>query len=125
MARGAEFTAEQREPLAGRVAEAIGTSPRVILEIGLQPVSDPRRSRQLANQLVELVRAVLLRAHAKHVYAEGGATGASLMRGMDWTRLRVVRELAPGVVTFQVVGDRRYLLTLKPGSYLWPKDVGP
>ncbi|HEU0040330.1 MAG TPA: four-carbon acid sugar kinase family protein [Verrucomicrobiae bacterium] len=125
LARGAEFTAEKREPLAARVAETIGTSPRVILEVGLQPVSDPRLSRQLANQLVELVRAVLLRAQAKHVFAEGGATGASLMRGMDWTRLRVVREIAPGVVTFQVVGDRRYLLTLKPGSYLWPKDVGP
>jgi len=95
------------------------------LEIGLQPVSDPRVSRQLANQLVELVRAVLLRAHVKHVYAEGGATGVSLMRGMNWTRLRVVREIAPGVVTFQVVGDRHCLLTLKPGSYLWPKEVGP
>ncbi len=125
LARGDDFTAEKCELLAEHVAEAIGTSPRIILEIGLQPVSDPRVSRQLANQLVELVRAVRLRAHVKHVYAEGGATGASLMRGMDWTRLRVVREIAPGVVTFQVVGDRRYLLTLKPGCYLWPKDVAP
>jgi len=122
LARGDDFTPEKCELLAEQVAEAIRTSPRIILEIGLQPVSDPRVSRQLANQLVELVRAVLLRAHVKHVYAEGGATGASLMRGMDWTRLRVVREIAPGVVTFQVVGDRRCLLTLKPGSYLWPKD---
>ena len=81
-------------------------------------MSDPRVSRQLAKQLVKLVQAVRLRAHVKHVYAEGGATGASLMRGMDWTRLRVVREIAPGVVTFQVVGDRHCLLTLKPNSYL-------
>ena len=88
-------------------------------------MSDPRLSRQLANQLVELARAVLLRARVEHVYAEGGATGASLLKSMSWRRLQAVRELAPGVVTFQVAGDLRCLLTLKPGSYLWPKDVGP
>jgi uncharacterized protein YgbK (DUF1537 family) len=125
LAHGDEFTVETREQLAERVADAIGTSPRVILEIGLQPVSDPRVSRQLANQLVALARAVLLRARVEHVYAEGGATGASLMRSMHWTRLRVVREIAQGVVTFQVEGDPRCRVTLKPGSYLWPKDLGP
>jgi uncharacterized protein YgbK (DUF1537 family) len=124
-ARGDEFTLEQRERLAERVADTIGRSPRVILEIGLQPVSDPRVARQLANQLAELARAVLLRARLENVYAEGGATGASLLRSMSWRRLQAVRELAPGVVTFQVEGDLSCLLTLKPGSYLWPKEVGP
>ncbi len=42
---------------------------------------------------------------------------------MGWKRLKVVRELAPGVVTLGTEDAQARLLTLKPGSYTWPKEV--
>ena len=63
---------------------------------------------------------VLRRAPIENVFAEGGATAAELVRCMDWPRLEIVRELAPGVATLAVDGDKKLLLTIKPGSYSWP-----
>jgi uncharacterized protein YgbK (DUF1537 family) len=124
VARGDEFYADKLESHATRVIQAIQTSPRVILQIGLPPVTDSRIGRRLVDHLAKLARAVILRARVEHVFVEGGATGASLLRCMGWTRLGVVREICQGVVTFQIAGDRRCLLTLKPGSYAWPR-MGP
>ncbi|HLP77694.1 MAG TPA: hypothetical protein VK327_12340, partial [Candidatus Paceibacterota bacterium] len=57
------------------------------------------------------------------VYAEGGATAVALMRRMNWHQLKVSQELAPGVATLAVKGKRSTLLTIKPGSYVWPAAV--
>jgi hypothetical protein len=35
--------------------------------------------------------------------------------------LKVMRELAPGVATLAVAGEKSILLTIKPGSYAWPE----
>jgi len=123
VAGGGKFSAQLRQSLAEKIAEAGRTSPRLVLEIGLPSVKEPRAARQLTEHLAELAREVLLRLPRAQVYAEGGATGASLLRCMNWNRLRVVREIAPGVVTFQIPGDWQCLLTLKPGSYVWPANV--
>ena len=58
-----------------------------------------------------------------HVFAEGGATAVGLTRDMGWHRLAVKSELAPGVVTLSVIGGDSPLLTIKPGSYVWPEGV--
>ena len=123
VAAGAELSAEELASLAARAAAALAAAPRVILEIGLPQVTDPRIAPQLAGQLVKLARLVLAGADVGHVFAEGGATGASLLRSMNWSRLVAVREIAQGVVTFRVPGDRQCLLTIKPGSYPWPKQI--
>jgi hypothetical protein len=38
-------------------------------------------------------------------------------------RLRVMRELSPGVATLEPVGGAGVWLTIKPGSYRWPAGV--
>ena len=58
-----------------------------------------------------------------HLYVEGGYTASALIRRLGWTRMKVERELAPGVVSLEVQGERRRLLTVKPGSYRWPDAV--
>jgi len=43
---------------------------------------------------------------------------------MAWSRLAVVGELAPGVVSLAVKdGTLAPLLTIKPGSYVWPENL--
>jgi uncharacterized protein YgbK (DUF1537 family) len=96
--------------------------PRVILEIG-RPLLDKRTvARKLARSLAQTAVLVIARAKPDHVYAEGGATAAELVRSLGWRRLKVVKELAPGVTTLSLSGRNAPLLTIKPGSYPgWPK----
>jgi hypothetical protein len=42
---------------------------------------------------------------------------------MNWTRMKVLREVAPGVATLAVGSEKPLLLTIKPGSYTWPAAV--
>jgi uncharacterized protein YgbK (DUF1537 family) len=97
--------------------------PRVILEIG-RPLLDKRTvARKLARYLAETAVLVIARAKPDHVYAEGGATAAVLVRSLGWRRLKVVKELGPGVTTLSLPGRNAPLLTIKPGSYPgWPKS---
>jgi uncharacterized protein YgbK (DUF1537 family) len=79
-------------------------------------------ARMLTQHLVQLAELVLRGAGVDSVYAEGGATGAALVQRMGWPRLNVLRELAPGVAQLGVAGERT-VLTIKPGSYVWPVEV--
>ena len=66
---------------------------------------------------------VLRRRTVSEVFAEGGATAAAVIRRLGWTRLTVVRELAPGVATMDAEGTPGGRITLKPGSYAWPGAI--
>ena len=66
---------------------------------------------------------LLDRVEVDRLYAEGGATAVALVRRMGWTSMRVLCEWATGVVTLQVQGRAAPLLSIKPGSYAWPKAI--
>ncbi len=77
--------------------------------------------------LTSVVKVVLEQARARAreigvVFAEGGATAVALAQQMGWGRLRVIAELAPGVVAMSV-GTTGISLVVKPGSYEWPESV--
>lgn len=118
-----EFSRAAMEAVAARVMAALHSQSRVILNVGLPTVRDPAKARLLALHLVELGAAVLQQSEVGHVYAEGGATAVALMRRMNWHQLSVLRELAPGVATLAVKGEKSTRLTIKPGSYVWPAAV--
>ena len=120
LAWGATFSAAAIEAVTQRVATALATQPRVILNVGLPQVRDGHVAGRLSDHVVRVAERVLRRSNISRVFAEGGATAAELVRRMDWSRLTVVRELAPGVATLAVEGDEKFLLTIKPGSYAWP-----
>jgi D-threonate/D-erythronate kinase len=77
----------------------------------------------LATHLVRVAARVLDAAEVEHVFAEGGATAVALARRMGWKRLAVKAELAPGVATMSLSGRGSLFLTVKPGSYPWPRCV--
>lgn len=56
-----------------------------------------------------------------HILATGGATASAIVRKMGEKKFEVKRELAPGVVTISDGG--RLAVTVKPGSYAWPKLI--
>jgi uncharacterized protein YgbK (DUF1537 family) len=104
-------------------AAALASHSQVLLCIDPDSPRDPEGPGTLVNDLLDGVETLLGRAAIDHLYVEGGYTASALIRRLGWTRMKVDRELAPGVVSLEVQGERRRLLTVKPGSYRWPDAV--
>jgi uncharacterized protein YgbK (DUF1537 family) len=117
---GAELSVPAAEAITQRVVAAFDLHPRAILNVGLPLVRDIAIARRLSHFVVRIAESVLRRVRIANVFAEGGATSADLVRRMGWARLTVQRELAPGVATLAVEGGKPTLLTIKPGTYVWP-----
>jgi len=120
LAWGGELSALVADAIAQRVTAAFDVHRRVILNVGLPPVHNPAVARRLSHFVVQIAELVLRRVPIANVFAEGGATAAELVRRMGWARLTVQREHAPGVATLAIEGTRSILLTIKPGTYVWP-----
>jgi uncharacterized protein YgbK (DUF1537 family) len=102
---------------------ALGRSPAVVVTIG-QPLSnDPGDARRLEGLLADVVERVVRRQAVNGIFVEGGATAAAVIRRLGWTRLTVLREIAPGVVSLRSDAPQAPPLTMKPGSYAWPEAV--
>ncbi len=117
---GAEFTPVAVAAITQRALTAFEAYPRVVLAIGLPLVHDIEIAKRLSRDLVQIAARVLEQVPVARIFAEGGATAAALVRRMGWSRLRVERELAPGVATLSVGDARSTVLTIKPGTYAWP-----
>ncbi len=83
------------------------------------------QAARLLTELGAVAERMLRSQKIAHVFAEGGSTAAELVRRMGWTRLQVLREEARGVVTLAPEGAGDLLLTMKPGSYVWPAKWAP
>ncbi|HXT12159.1 MAG TPA: four-carbon acid sugar kinase family protein [Candidatus Angelobacter sp.] len=118
---GNDFSPGADAAISQRVIQAFENNRRVVLGVGLPPVQDMQAARRLSGSLVDIAQLVLKRANVKYIFAEGGATSAELVRRMKWSRLEVRREWAPGVATLAVTDRNPLWLTIKPGSYSWPR----
>jgi uncharacterized protein YgbK (DUF1537 family) len=108
---------------AEEVAAALRNRHRVIINIGVPVTPGKTKAASLLARLGELAECILRRGEVVHVYAEGGSTAAELVSRMRWKRLKVLREEARGVVTLAPEGEKPLLLTMKPGSYIWPGTI--
>lgn len=119
---GGDLQPETCRLIAQRVVDAFEGSRRVILSVGLPHVREFKVAKSLSNNLVDVAEKVLKQTKIISIFAEGGATSAELVRRMQWPRLEVRREWAPGVATLAVTGGNSQWLTIKPGSYAWPEE---
>jgi D-threonate/D-erythronate kinase len=117
------LTAAAAESIIEQAVKALAAGGRVILNVGLPPVSERTAARLLAVRLVEVAESVLSRTAVERVYVEGGATAVELARRMGWARLAVLDELAPGVARLAPADHGTVVLTIKPGTYVWPEAI--
>jgi uncharacterized protein YgbK (DUF1537 family) len=122
-AKAASETAALVAQWAGDVIGALERHPRVIIAIDRPLCPEPGVPRALGEYLGEAVERVLEKATVDRLFAEGGATAVALVRRMGVSRMRVCREWATGVVSLEAVGDESLLLSMKPGSYVWPEAI--
>jgi uncharacterized protein YgbK (DUF1537 family) len=115
------LTTMMLEAVAERAILAFQSHSRVVLAIGRPLIDGASVATRLAAYLVKIAVHVIERAGTERIYAEGGATAAELVRRLGWRRLKVLKELAPGVTTLAMANRNAPLLTIKPGSYPgWP-----
>jgi uncharacterized protein YgbK (DUF1537 family) len=75
----------------------------------------------LPSRLAEVAATALARWRGTlHLVVSGGTTASAIVRRLDWALLRVVAEIAPGVVTLAAPRTADRSITVKPGSYEWP-----
>jgi len=117
------LTGPQHEELVRRAVSAYESKSRVVLRVGLERVADPLRAARLSSCVVRVAQGVLGQVAVDRVFAEGGATAVELARTLGWGRMRVLRELAPGVAALGLKGRVPAELTIKPGSYAWPAEI--
>ena len=118
---GAEFSPGAVAAISRHAIEAFKSHSRVILAVGLPMVRNAPVARRLFRNVVQVARIVMDEVPIDRVYAEGGATASELVRCMNWSRLIVESEPAPGAATLSVGNSRGTLLTIKPGTYAWPE----
>jgi uncharacterized protein YgbK (DUF1537 family) len=69
------------------------------------------------------VLAVFRKVTLKELFIEGGATASEIVGRFGWNRFEPCDQLGPGVVRMRVLGSDNTCLTVKPGSYPWPKSI--
>jgi len=123
VAMAGTLTGPEHDELVRRALSAYEAKSRVVLRVGLRRVADPVLALRLSSCVVRVAQSVLGKVAVDRVFADGGATAVELARTLGWGRLRVLRELSPGVAALGLNGRGPAELTIKPGSYAWPADV--
>ena len=105
------------------VLEALSKSGLAIIAI-LQPVvRNSKLAQNLRIKTAALVKMVVGRTTIHELLIEGGATAEAVLRELQWQRLDVIGQYAPGVVRMRAVELSKQFVTIKPGSYPWPKRI--
>jgi len=86
-------------------------------------LSNEATARRITEAFADLVEQLWSKRAFKHLVVEGGATAAAILRRLGWTRLSVAAEWSPGAVSLRPAGVEDMLVTVKPGSYVWPEPL--
>lgn len=125
-----ELLSVKLDPLAiehwsRRIREVLESSRHVMVAIARAALVPDIAPSQLAERLARAVASALHRTNVGMVCAEGGATAAAVARAMSWTRFRVARQIAGGVVEMQPMVPNAPAFIIKVGSYDWPGEIWP
>ncbi|MDN3669364.1 four-carbon acid sugar kinase family protein [Echinicola jeungdonensis] len=95
---------------------------KVIMSAGKEKVTFENSNEVLKTKTAETVAKVLDRVPVRELLIEGGATAFAVIQQLHMGPLLPLQELSPGVVRMKAV-DSDLVLTIKPGSYVWPEAV--
>ena len=110
-----ELTDERPAPLANFATRALVKLPTKKLP---NPNGLPRR---LALWLKQHLRRTPVAP--AHLLIEGGDTAAAILQTFGWHDFHVLHQWEPGVVTLQPEDSAAPPITIKPGSYPWPREI--
>jgi D-threonate/D-erythronate kinase len=80
-------------------------------------------SERLCRNLGELVLEVTDKVVMDEMLIEGGDSAAVILELLRIRKLKPVHEYLTGVIRMEVIGNRNFYVTTKPGSYKWTDDI--
>ena len=96
---------------------------KAIVTIDQSIAQNPELAQRLRQHIAALVKNILSRTSIHELFIEGGATASAIVRRLQWRRFFPCAELAPGIVRMRAKEKQNLYLTIKPGSYHWPKKI--
>ena len=106
-----------------QLVEAIKEKGRAILAVDHPVLKEKNAARKLRQSVANVVKKVLVKVVIKELVVEGGATTFAIVETLKYRHFIPTNELANGVVRMNVEEDRSIHLTIKPGSYDFPKTI--
>jgi uncharacterized protein YgbK (DUF1537 family) len=105
------------------ITGALRSNRCALIGIGEGPLTQGKAPSDLVGQLAQAGAAVLRDVSVERLLLEGGATAATVVRELGWTRLCACEVAAPGIGTLRPFGLAAPIVSIKPGSYDWPADL--
>ena len=105
------------------IIESFENGSGVIITIDREVVRDAEFAGKLRSVIAQVVLAVSQRVSLTEFFVEGGATASEIVDCFGWKRFEPCDQLCPGVVRMRVLESSNIYLTIKPGSYPWPKRM--
>ncbi len=105
------------------ITGALRSNRCALIGIGEGPLTQGKAPSDLVRQLARTGAAVLRGMSIERLLLEGGATAATVVRELGWTRLCACEVAAPGIGTLRPFGQTAPIVSIKPGSYDWPTDL--
>lgn len=106
-----------------QVISAINKFDKAVVSIKQPIISNSKFAVKLRESTAYLVENVLDTINIDELVIEGGATASSVLHRVNLIRFRPLQEFAPGVIRMKVEDKPNLYLTMKPGSYSWPKEI--
>ena len=118
---GEESTQSSMRKWVFDIVDAFKNYKKVIIKIDQPILRNKAVSERLKEQLAFLVEKIFAAIKIDEIVIDGGATAYSIVNRLGLAKFKPIFELAPGVIRMKVENYPGLYLTIKPGSYKWPK----
>jgi uncharacterized protein YgbK (DUF1537 family) len=120
---GTPQLAAQLQRCADATVQALRTTGRAIVAVDRPTLEGKEAAAALRDATAQIAEKISQAVTLQELVVEGGATAFAIIRRLGFSRFLPVREFAPGVVRMSVQGHGSIHLTIKPGSYEFPKEI--
>ncbi|MCB0474130.1 MAG: four-carbon acid sugar kinase family protein [Flavobacteriaceae bacterium] len=105
------------------IIKAFESDTSVIVSVLQQPDDSAISGKQIKHVLATLVKLISDTVDIDELLIEGGSTAYNITEKLNINVFYPVQAFAPGVTRMEVANKKKLLLTVKPGSYVWPKSI--
>lgn len=105
------------------IIDAVNKCARVIVAINRPYIRLDSFSHAIRHYQASAVQQALKVVKINELIIEGGATVSSVLKNVGIEKFTPCQELSHGVVRMKVDEKQELFLTIKPGSYKWPKEL--
>ena len=117
------YNQELIDQWSDEIIQKYKSNKKIIISVLQQPGINTIRGWQIKNILGLLVKSILNTIAIDELFIEGGSTAYIITQKLEINAFFPIQSIAPGVARMRVENKKGLCLTVKPGSYVWPKSI--